>query len=99
MQPFCLIDFSAYLLTTLIFGAIGYSVARGAKSAPSFAAALLIVLGTMFVGYFIVNIQLLSLFGFTIYLHHALQGFGFGLILGFMTRQPKKPQTDQTTPA
>ena len=81
------IQLVSFLTTLLVFGTIGYLVARKLKRPVQSWILVVIIVATVLVRYVGINTALASIFGFAIYLNRALQALGLGMMVNLLVRK------------
>lgn len=83
-------DIITAVATYLIVGFVGLKQARRFKRPPSAIWWILLVAGTVVLGYLFQSTRLISVFGFDIYFNWILQAFPLGLLTGLVVQELKR---------
>jgi hypothetical protein len=81
------IQILSLLATLLLFGTIGYHVAKKLRWPVRMWTVVIIVISTLMTVYVGVSLRLISIYGFTIYLNWALTSLGLGAIFNILFRR------------
>jgi len=84
----------ALLLTYLVFGAIGYRIAKKFRRPIALATWVSVIVLTIASGFVMVSAILLGIDDFKIYVNTTLQAIGVGIIIGLATRELRLKLTD-----
>ena len=87
-MPNPILDFSAFLVTYLLFGAVGYPLARRVKRPVATITWVILCLSIVTLGFSgRGEIWLFAVDGFHIYLVNAVQAVVIGLFTGLLVRE------------
>ena len=74
------------LLTTIVFGYVGFKLSKQFSPPKNVIAWIILILVVLLSSYIGVNAKLVAVDEFGLYLNSLLLGSGFGLILGFINK-------------
>jgi hypothetical protein len=90
MESFVNIDMYSRLLTFAISMMIGFDLSKSMPRPKSINSWLVIILLVIIAGYIGMDVKLISIFGYTLFLNEAILGLSSGLVLGLALRiRPK----------
>ena len=90
METLVNIDTYSRLLTFAISMMIGFDLSKSMPRPKSFYGWLVIILLVIVAGYIGMDVRLISVFGYTLFLNETILGLSSGLVVGLVLRMRPK---------